>query len=67
MIASPGNAGVGVRPNEEQIYLEKLRNLQKYVEPLRKMIARIEQDDRLVGFAIITIVIPIFIIISFFH
>jgi len=25
---------------------KKLRNLQKYVEPLRKMIARIDQDDR---------------------
>ncbi|XP_054166402.1 mediator of RNA polymerase II transcription subunit 15-like [Oppia nitens] len=45
MIASPGNAGAGGRANEEQIYLEKLKNLQKYVEPLRKMIARIGQDE----------------------
>ncbi len=45
MIASPGSVGPGGRP-EEQIYLEKLKNLQKYVEPVRSMIARIDKDDR---------------------
>ena len=32
-------------PEEEKVYLEKLKHLQKYVEPLRRMIARIEKEE----------------------
>ena len=35
----------GRNPEEEKLYLEKLKHLQKYVEPLRRMIARIEKED----------------------
>ncbi len=58
MIASPGSVGPVGRPaNEEQMYLEKLRSLQKYVDPLKKMIARIDQDDRSALYLLLPIVL----------
>ena len=48
MIASPGSVNTVPRP-EEQTYLEKLKNLQKYVEPIKKMIEKIDKDDRFVA------------------
>lgn len=37
-VASPLN------PQEEQLYREKYRQLTKYIEPLKRMIARIGND-----------------------
>jgi mediator of RNA polymerase II transcription subunit 15 len=34
-----------LNPQEEQLYREKYRSLTKYIEPLKKMIARMENDD----------------------
>ena len=31
--------------NEEQAYLEKWKQLQKYVEPLKRMINKIDKDE----------------------
>jgi len=48
--ASPGNpASVGpasrLANSEEQAYLEKWKQLQKYVEPLKRMINKIDKDE----------------------
>ncbi|ESP01504.1 hypothetical protein LOTGIDRAFT_238290 [Lottia gigantea] len=50
---TPGNPGsVGAAPspsnqriNDEQIYMEKLQQLSKYVGPLSKMVDRLEKDE----------------------
>lgn len=39
-VASPLN------PQEDQLYREKYRQLTKYIEPLKKMIARIGNDGK---------------------
>ncbi|XP_018336602.1 mediator of RNA polymerase II transcription subunit 15 isoform X2 [Agrilus planipennis] len=39
----PGQSPMGMQ--EEQIYREKVRQLSKYIEPLRKMIAKMGNDD----------------------
>ncbi|GAB6030305.1 mediator complex subunit Med15 [Chamberlinius hualienensis] len=39
-IQSPAN-----RIQEDQAYLEKLKQLQKYIEPLRRLIARLDKED----------------------
>ena len=42
----PTNAAPSpLNPQEEQLYREKYRSLTKYIEPLKKMIARMENDD----------------------
>lgn len=33
------------RNQEDQAYLEKVKQLSKYIEPLRKMIARVDKDE----------------------
>lgn len=42
-----GSAGgvPGRSAAEEQVYLDKLKQLSKYIEPLRRMIARIDKDE----------------------
>lgn len=45
-----GNIGTspspaGRTPQDDQLYLEKLKQLSKYIEPLRRMIARIDKDE----------------------
>lgn len=45
---TPGQAGAvpsPLNPQEEQLYREKYRQLTKYIEPLRRMVARIGNDD----------------------
>lgn len=44
---NPGSAGPSVRmgSSEEQAYLEKWKQLQKYVEPLKRMINKIDKDE----------------------
>lgn len=45
---TPGQTGAvpsPLNPQEEQLYREKYRQLTKYIEPLKKMIARIGSDD----------------------
>lgn len=45
---TPGQTGAApspLNPQEEQLYREKYRQLTKYIEPLKKMVARIGQDD----------------------
>lgn len=42
----PGQSPMGMQ--EEQAYREKVRQLSKYIEPLRKMIARIGNDGKCV-------------------
>jgi len=44
---NPGSAGVASRlgNGEEQAYLEKWKQLQKYVEPLKRMINKIDKDE----------------------
>jgi mediator of RNA polymerase II transcription subunit 15 len=42
---TPGNPGSAGAHNEEQAYLEKWNQLQKYVEPLKRMINRIDKDE----------------------
>lgn len=41
----PGQSPMGMQ--EEQAYREKVRQLSKYIEPLRRMIARIGNDGKL--------------------
>jgi len=44
---NPGSAGPASRlgNGEEQAYLEKWKQLQKYVEPLKRMINKIDKDE----------------------
>lgn len=35
-----------LNPNEEQLYREKYRHLTKYIEPLKRMVARIANDGK---------------------
>uniref|UniRef100_A0A182IZN3 Mediator of RNA polymerase II transcription subunit 15 n=1 Tax=Anopheles atroparvus TaxID=41427 RepID=A0A182IZN3_ANOAO len=46
---TPGQPGGAVpsplNPQEEQLYREKYRSLTKYIEPLKRMIAKMENDD----------------------
>lgn len=45
---TPGQTGAAPSPlnaQEEQLYREKYRQLTKYIEPLKKMVARIGNDD----------------------
>lgn len=45
---TPGQTGAAPSPlnaQEEQLYRDKYRQLTKYIEPLKKIIARIGQDD----------------------
>ena len=42
----PGTTGGGDQSQEDQQYLEKVRQLGKYIEPLRRMIARIGNEDQ---------------------
>lgn len=42
----PGGAAPSpLNPQEEQLYREKYRSLTKYIEPLKRMIAKMENDD----------------------
>ncbi|XP_053694402.1 mediator of RNA polymerase II transcription subunit 15 isoform X2 [Sabethes cyaneus] len=42
----PGGAAPSpLNPQDEQLYREKYRSLTKYIEPLKRMIARMENDD----------------------
>ncbi|EEC13925.1 positive cofactor 2, subunit of a RNA polymerase II multiprotein coactivator, putative, partial [Ixodes scapularis] len=50
-LSTPGNVG-GATPSpaarsqsDDQAYLEKLKQLSKYIDPLRRMIARIDKDE----------------------
>lgn len=48
-INTPGQAGAApspLNPNEEQLYREKYRHLTKYIEPLKRMVARIGNDGK---------------------
>lgn len=48
-INTPGQAGAvpsPLNPNEEQLYREKYRHLTKYIEPLKRMVARIGNDGK---------------------
>jgi len=47
---NPGSVGAASRMgnSEEQAYLEKWKQLQKYVEPLKRMINKIDKDEGLV-------------------
>lgn len=48
-INTPGQAGAvpsPLNPNEEQLYREKYRHLTKYIEPLKRMVARIANDGK---------------------
>lgn len=48
-INTPGQAGAvpsPFNPNEEQLYREKYRHLTKYIEPLKRMVARIGNDGK---------------------
>ncbi|XP_067136808.1 mediator of RNA polymerase II transcription subunit 15-like isoform X2 [Centruroides vittatus] len=47
---TPGNIGASPSPagrtlQDDQMYLEKLKQLSKYIEPLRRMIARLDKDE----------------------
>ncbi|XP_029720029.1 mediator of RNA polymerase II transcription subunit 15 [Aedes albopictus] len=44
---TPGQAAAPspLNPQEEHLYKEKYRSLQKYIEPLKRMIAKMEHDD----------------------
>jgi len=44
---NPGSVGPSSRlgNNEEHAYLEKWKQLQKYVEPLKRMINKIDKDE----------------------
>jgi len=44
---NPGSVGATTRlgNGEEQAYLEKWKQLQKYVEPLKRMINKIDKDE----------------------
>ncbi|XP_074643654.1 mediator of RNA polymerase II transcription subunit 15-like isoform X2 [Tubulanus polymorphus] len=42
---TPGNPGSVGSNIDDQAYLEKLKQLSKYIEPLRKMISKIDKDD----------------------
>ncbi|XP_055642457.1 mediator of RNA polymerase II transcription subunit 15 [Toxorhynchites rutilus septentrionalis] len=46
---TPGQPGGAVpsplNPQDEQLYREKYRSLTKYIEPLKRMIAKMENDD----------------------
>ena len=35
-----------IQQNDDQAYLEKVRQLSKYIEPLKKMIAKIGDEDQ---------------------
>jgi mediator of RNA polymerase II transcription subunit 15 len=41
----PGAVASPLNPQEEQLYREKYRQLTKYIEPLKRMIARMGNDD----------------------
>ena len=47
MPGNPGSVGTASRlgNSEEQAYLEKWKQLQKYVEPLKRMINKIDKDE----------------------
>lgn len=48
-INTPGQANAGqspINPHEEQQYREKYRQLTKYIEPLKRMVARIGYDGK---------------------
>lgn len=48
-INTPGQVGAvpsPLNPNEEQLYREKYRHLTKYIEPLKRMVARIANDGK---------------------
>jgi len=45
LAGNPGSVGAGSRSGEEQAYLEKWKQLQKYVEPLKRMINKIDKDE----------------------
>lgn len=45
---TPGQSGAApspLNPQDEQLYREKYRQLTKYIEPLKRMVARIGNDD----------------------
>lgn len=45
---TPGQSGAApspLNPQEEHLYREKYRHLTKYIEPLKKMMARMGSDD----------------------
>ena len=46
-VGNPGSVSSSVRMSnsEEQAYLEKWKQLQKYVEPLKRMINKIDKDE----------------------
>ena len=44
MLGQPSPAS-GRNPGEEQAYLDKLKQLSKYIEPLRRMINKIDKDE----------------------
>ena len=50
-LGNPSSAGAGASPApvsrtaEEQAYMDKWRQLQKYIEPLKRMINRINEDE----------------------
>ncbi len=48
--ASVGAVGTSRGMSEEQAYLEKWRQLQKYIEPLKRMINRIDKDEGIIMF-----------------
>lgn len=48
MMASPNPQIQQQNRVDEQAYLAKLKQLSKYIEPLRMTIARIDQDERFV-------------------
>ena len=40
-----GGSTIRLSASEEQAYLEKWEQLQKYIEPLKRMISRIDKDE----------------------
>lgn len=49
---TPGQAAAApspLNPQEEQMYREKYRQLTKYIEPLKRMVARIGNDGKHTG------------------
>ena len=61
-MASP--AGGQRADDEEKRYLEKLKQLQKYVDPLKRMIKRIETDEGEWSISIISILHYYFTLLS---
>ncbi|CAI9719849.1 mediator of RNA polymerase II transcription subunit 15 [Octopus vulgaris] len=42
---NPGSVGTTASPSEDQAYLEKLKQLSKYIDPLRRMIRKTETEE----------------------